>query len=205
MFDSGFFTVARVFRAPIRMHWSTPLGLLLGSFFQWPIALGTGLVIVLHELGHALMVKRAGARVVRIDVLPFGGRCLWKGQLGPTRRAAIAWGGVLAQLLLLLVTVALLAVLGFPHAGLLDDLAISFTLINGLFIFTNLLPVEPLDGAEAWPLLALAWRKSRRRAEATRINLLKDRALEGAEVPEELVTAMLAVLAEAKEHTHLRR
>lgn len=205
MFESGFFTVARVFRAPIRIHWSTPLGLALGSFFQWRIAIATALLIVLHELGHAAMVVRARARVVRIDVLPFGGRCLWRGNLGPTRRAAVAWGGVLAQLALLLVTVALLAAFGFPRAGLLDDLAVTFTLINGLYIFTNLLPVEPLDGAEAWPLLGLAWRKSRRRSEATRINLQKDRALDDAEIPDELKAAMLVALDEARQQTQLRR
>ena len=44
MFNTGYFTALRVFGAPLRIHWSTPLGLLLTCAFQWRLALGTGIV-----------------------------------------------------------------------------------------------------------------------------------------------------------------
>jgi Zn-dependent protease len=204
MFERGFLTVGKVFGAPLRVHWSAPLGLLITGFFVWPIALGTGLVILLHELGHAVVARRMGVRVVRIDVLPFGGRCLWSGNPRPMERAAIAWGGVLAQLLLLLVTAGLVKQLGFPQAGILDGLCMAFTLINGLLLFTNLIPVEPLDGAEAWPLLRMAWRNARRarlqprRSVAARVPHVTARALDRAEVPPELAKAMREALEQAR-------
>jgi Zn-dependent protease len=206
MFDRGFVTVARAFGAPIRIHWTTPLGLLLTGFFVWPIALGTGILIILHELGHAVVASRMGVRVLRLDVLPWGGQCAWVGNPRPIERAMIAWGGVLAQLLVLVLTIGALRHFGMPGAGVLDGLAVAFTLINGMLIFTNLVPVEPLDGAEAWPLLKMAWRNWQRarladlRIEATRINRLKDRALAPAEIPPQIQVAMRKALEEARRH-----
>lgn len=155
MLRTGFLTIARPFGIELRLHWSTPLGLLVFGGF-WPnLALGLGLLIGVHELGHAFVAKRFGAQVQQIDILPFGGVCRYAGNLSPLQKAAVAWGGVWAQGLVFAATVAAISVFGMPKAGLLDGLAMAFTVVNAMLIFTNLLPVEPLDGAEAWPLFKL--------------------------------------------------
>jgi hypothetical protein len=90
-----------------------------------------------------------------IDVTGFGGLCRWSGN--PTRfeRAAIAWGGVLAQGVLLVGAVAL-AFTGVwasvPGGNLLGG-ALIYT--NLMIMGLNLIPLPPLDGAEAWPLLGM--------------------------------------------------
>lgn len=155
MFTHGFLTIAKLWGIELRLHWSTPLGLLLSGAF-WPeLALGIALLIVLHELGHAFVAVRCGARVERIDILPFGGLCHFSGHLSPLAKSAVAWGGIWAQLLLLIGTVVVINIFGTPHEGVLDALAVAFTVINGMLIFTNLVPVEPLDGHEAWKLFGL--------------------------------------------------
>lgn len=164
--DRGFWTIARFRSAPIRVHWSVPLGMVV--FTRFTLAPGAWLAFFLlvlgHELGHALMVKLAKGQVLSVDVMGYGGMCRWSGSVTTIERSMIAWGGVLAQLLMLvLVQVALrFDALHFPgwydFAGVMID--------TNLFIMAiNLLPIRPLDGAEAWPLfpaLMERWRRYRR-------------------------------------------
>ena len=89
-----------------------------------------------------------------------GGRLapgLWLGE-----RALVAWGGVLAQLPILVVTLAVVAALGSPTQPFLADLVYAFTVTNAILIGLNLIPLGPLDGKEAWPLFGLWWKKRRR-------------------------------------------
>jgi hypothetical protein len=52
-------------------------------------------------------------------------------------------------------------------------LAQVFTTTNLWIIGFNLLPIEPLDGARAWPLFPLLWRRLRR-GPATVADTLRD-------------------------------
>jgi stage IV sporulation protein FB len=158
---------------PVRAHWTLPLGAFVfgrGRFVPgfW---LGFVLVVLIHELGHALVVRRFGLRVVSIDLHALGGECRWAGDPTPLQRARIAWGGVNAQLVALIVAVVVLAVLGPRGTPFVDDLADAFTFTNAYMIALNLIPIAPLDGAEAWKLPGLLrararTRKSRREAAA---------------------------------------
>jgi Zn-dependent protease len=78
-------------------------------------------------------------------------------------RAQIAWGGVNAQILVFIVAVAATGVLGEPADPFTAQLTRAFTVTNAWLIALNLLPIPPLDGAEAWKLGALI-RGRRRRA-----------------------------------------
>src|ERR1041385_1921625 len=91
-------TVAHYRGAPIGLHLSIALGLLFYSFGRWEPGAWVGftLVVLLHELGHAMLVSRYGLRVVAIDLHGFGGECSYSGEVTPWRRSVIAWGGVLA-------------------------------------------------------------------------------------------------------------
>jgi len=68
----------------------------------------------------------------------------------------VAWGGVLAQGLLLIVFLVgyfLLLYLPQPIIDLLAPAVVVFTFANIVLIIQNLWPRPPLDGAIAWKLL----------------------------------------------------
>jgi stage IV sporulation protein FB len=162
----GSLTIARPFGVPVRIHWSVPLCALLsglsltGGFHFVPGAvLAYTLLVLIHEAGHAFVVRRVGARALALDVTGFGGLCWWRGPVTPIQRACIAWGGIWAQMIVLAVTGALVLLLGPPphwFAAQMVDVAITTNLwLMGL----NLLPIPPLDGKDAWTLFPLLWRR----------------------------------------------
>jgi stage IV sporulation protein FB len=154
-----YLTVAHWRQAPIRVHVLTPVGVwFLTGGFQPGAWLGMILVILFHELGHAFIVHRVGGRARSIDVLPIGGLCHWQGDVTPIGRACIAWGGVWAQMVLAAATLLWMQL--FPaHSEFESQLTWSFTTRSGYLILLNLLPIAPLDGAEAWRLFPLWYRR----------------------------------------------
>ena len=160
-FRSGYLELFRWGRAPIRFHWSVPLGAFFFGHMRYVPGfwLGFVLTILIHELGHAAVVRAVGARVVSVDVLGIGGLCHWAGYTSPLGRACIAWGGVLAQAVLYAVTVLYMTVLGPPETWAMAELESAFTTSNLYIIVLNLLPVPPLDGSEAWRLPGLLWER----------------------------------------------
>ncbi|GMV14292.1 MAG: hypothetical protein AMXMBFR56_25160 [Polyangiaceae bacterium] len=175
MLDRGSLTIARLRGIPIRLHWTVPLGALVFSGFRFAPGFWTGflLLVLIHELGHAALVRAFRLRVEGIDITGFGGLCHWSGRATAAERGAIAWGGVLAQALLLGGTFAALALLGRPRTPFVAELVSVFTTTNLWLIGLNLLPVPPLDGYEAWKLvgtLARGGRLSRRKPGAERVD-----------------------------------
>jgi Zn-dependent protease len=160
----GYLTIGRWRGAPVRLHWTLPLVALMfgqGRFVPgfW---LGFVLIVLIHELGHAIMVRRFRCAVMSIDVHGMGGVCRWSGSPTAIQRAWIAWGGVLAQLVALAAAYVAVALAGPPGTLFTMHLAAAFTTTNVWLIALNLLPVPPLDGAEAWKLPGLLRRRRRR-------------------------------------------
>jgi Zn-dependent protease len=114
-------------------------------------------LVLVHEIGHAVLVRRYGLSVLSIDVHGAGGACRWAGQTSDVNRAKIAWGGVVAQALLLVATTLVAPVA--PGHPLVVQVVQTWTATNVLVIALNLLPVRPFDGAEAWTLFR--WRNVR--------------------------------------------
>jgi stage IV sporulation protein FB len=159
----GYFRVGRFRGAPVRIHWTTPIGaflfsgMIFGAAFA-PAAWAAFVVLVLvHEIGHAVIVRRCGLAVLSIDVHGAGGVCRWSGHASDVNRAKIAWGGVVAQTLLLVATTLVAPVA--PSHPLVGQVVQTWTATNLLMIALNLLPVRGLDGAEAWTLFR--WRNVR--------------------------------------------
>lgn len=164
-FQRGFVQVGRVAGVPVRLHWTAPLGALVLSGFHWApvrwlVVLG---LIVVHELGHAAVVKAVRARATAIEVTGFGGLCWWEGEVTPIGRAAIAWGGVAAQLLLLWAALAVEALGWKPASEAAWQVWSTLTFSNAWLIAINLLPFSPLDGGEAWSLPVLLGASLRQR------------------------------------------
>jgi Zn-dependent protease len=163
VWSRGFLTVARVRGIPVRFHWTTPLCAFIAGRLSFVPGLWVGylLLVLIHELGHAAVVRYHGHEVEGIDVHGLGGLCRWSGLATPIERATIAWGGVWAQLLILGGTYAALAALGDPTSAFVAQMAHAATIVNLWLIMINLIPLPPLDGAEAWPLFRLLWARRR--------------------------------------------
>lgn len=155
MFDRGYWKVGSLRGVPVRLHWTVLLGGLVLSGFTFAPAFWVAftLLVLVHEFGHAALVRRFGHRNLSIDVTGFGGLCRWSGHATAFERSAIAWGGVLAQAALLLVTVLVVLIVGSPSNPHASELVHVFTRSNALLIGINLLPFAPLDGGEAWKIL----------------------------------------------------
>jgi len=157
-FEDGFITIGRVGGITLRAHWSTPLGaLLMGSLRFRPVEWSLFVVLVLlHELGHALAARALRLRVYSADLTPFGGQCVHERPPSETAGALIAAAGPAANAFLcgasLLALRAGSDFLGPRTQSLLD----TFAMANFFIAVLNLLPIPPLDGARAWKLLGLA-------------------------------------------------
>lgn len=167
LFERGYLRLFAIKNIPVRAHWSVPLVCLLFSGFRvepgmW---LGVLVVILIHELGHAFIVHRSGLTNLGIDLTGFGGLCRWTGQPTTIQRAAVAWGGVLAQFALLAIVLVVLFFTGAPENLYLRQLVEAFTRANLFIAVLNLIPIRPLDGAEAWPWFKHVYqrRKSQRK------------------------------------------
>jgi hypothetical protein len=162
VFRSGYWTLMRVRGAPVRLHWSIPVVAVVfdGFRFQPGFILGFVLLVLLHELGHALLVWRTGHRVIGIEVTGLGGACAWAGDATAFERSLIAWGGVLMQAALYAAVWIALRVGGPPPNAFLWSLLSVFLGANLWLIAINLIPIPPLDGAEAWQLFQ-HWKRRR--------------------------------------------
>jgi Zn-dependent protease len=137
--------------------------------------------LIVHELGHALVARRQGIEVKRIDLFLFGGLTyMSRDAATPAEEFKIAAAGPLATLAVILVCVALdLAIVGghrLTHAIVLEDdikitpvlLSLSWLLpMNALLLVFNLVPAFPLDGGRI--ARALVWRITGDKIRGTRV------------------------------------
>jgi Zn-dependent protease len=137
--------------------------------------------LIIHELGHALVARRQGIDVKRIDLFLFGGLTyMSRDAATPAEEFKIAAAGPLATLVVILVCIALdLAIVGthrLTHAIVLEDdikitpvlLSLSWLLpMNVLLLVFNLVPAFPLDGGRI--ARALVWRVTGDKIRGTRV------------------------------------
>ena len=167
-------SVGRLFGIPITLHFTLPLGLFLfgGLRFAPGFWCAAMLLLVAHELGHAAVVRRTGHEVTQIVLHGLGGLCYWRGAASPMARAKIAWGGVLAQLAILVVACSVFMVWHEHRPRWARDVESALVTANFGLLALNLVPIRPLDGAEAWPLIGLfvGRMRGRRRKKAAQVN-----------------------------------
>src|SRR5689334_17206337 len=95
------------------VHWSIFViagVMVLASIKQPWVTLAAGLswlgLLLLHETGHAIMAQRKGCRATAIYLYPIHGLCCFEAPWSRFDHCLIAWGGVLAQLLVAVPLVA---------------------------------------------------------------------------------------------------
>jgi Zn-dependent protease len=115
------------------------------SIWGWKFGVGFVLLLLVHEYGHVIQLKREGVTDVSAPVfIPFLGALIWSKSLGGNA-AAEARVGLAGPILGSIGAVACVVL----HAVTGNDLfqALAFT---GFFLnLFNLLPVSPLDGGRA--------------------------------------------------------
>ena len=114
--------------------------------------------ILAHELGHALVARRHGIRVVEIDLWLLGGVARMEGEAhapGDELRYALAGPAVTACVLVCFGALDLL--LPASSSATLRSLIDYQVLINALILGFNLMPAFPLDGGRV--MRALLWRR----------------------------------------------
>ena len=156
------------------------------------VALGAAVLffgsIVLHELGHALVARRAGIEVSGIDLFFFGGVMKMSRDTDtPGKEFFVAVAGPLVTLAIVLAgTAAGVAIAGwtdFYEAARLGGngpsdaalLLVSFLVtMNAFLLVFNLVPAFPLDGGRI--ARAAIWKTTGDRTKATRLSGLVGQA-----------------------------
>jgi len=169
----GYFELCRVRRIPVRLHWSFPLGAVLPGLFigfrpaqSIYLCVGYILLIGVHEAGHSIAAAACRLRVLRIDITGFGGMCWTESPRSPKAALALYSGGLVAQSLLLLVTVVAIALLGRPPTLFLNCIVFMFTFVNLILFVGNAIPIaqrddsHPTDGFMIWNVLT--WMRKNR-------------------------------------------
>lgn len=138
--------------------------------------------LIVHELGHALVARRQGIEVKRIDLFLFGGLTqMSRDAATPGEDFKIAVAGPLATLGVILVCLAVdVAIVGehrLVHAVALDSgikitpvlLSLSLLLpMNVLLLLFNILPAFPLDGGRI--TRSIIWRATADKTRGTRVS-----------------------------------
>lgn len=137
--------------------------------------------LIVHELGHALVARREGIEVTRIELMLFGGITqMSRDAATPGEDFRIAAAGPLATVGFLVVCLGLDMVAVGPHrllhAAEFDTsvrmtpvrLALSWLLLWNLFLLVlNLVPAFPLDGGRI--ARSVVWRVTGSKQRGTRI------------------------------------
>ncbi len=86
----GAFRLGSFRGAPIDVHWSAVLGMFLfsGADFAPAHWLAWLLIVLVHEMGHAVLVRRYRLRVLGIVVHGIGGECVYMARAEPVHRRA---------------------------------------------------------------------------------------------------------------------
>jgi stage IV sporulation protein FB len=149
---------------PIFLHWTVFIA--LAWFYYRTRSVGdtaisfVGLfgLLLAHELGHAAVARWRRVEVGWIQLYFLHGVCAHEHPDTEEDDVFIAWGGVAAQLAVLIaafgVDLVLAAVSPAGHAAAVPLLRVLID-VNLFIMIVNLIPVPPLDGAKAWRALPL--------------------------------------------------
>lgn len=151
-------------------HWSVLLIgaiILLGATSEPAVALaGLGSyygVILLHECGHMVAARRKHSVVWSIELYPVWGITRFSEPYSHFDHCVIAWGGIVAQLVVAVPIVVLTETFGYTRFQPLNAILAIFGFFSIFVAAFNLIPAAPLDGSIAWGILPALFKRSRSR------------------------------------------
>lgn len=163
-------------RIPVSMHWTVLIVFIwLYLFFGNLLATIIGAVaffalLVAHEWGHVVVLRRRRIPIVSIELYGIHGRTTY-GLASTVDEIIVAWGGVGAQVAILLLALAVGYSLDKSTSpivlSVLGPILFVFTTLNVVLMIVVLLPIGPFDGHNAWaviPWIRGAIRRRRRAA-----------------------------------------
>ncbi len=163
-------------RTPVAMHWTVLLVPPWLYLLFWDLlatlvgSLAFFALLVVHELGHVFVLRRRRIPVESVTLYGLHGETRY-GFASPRDESLVAWGGVAAQLLVLVLAVAAAYLMpaSIPAlvSAILGPLYFIFVKVNIILMVVVLLPIGPFDGRAAWaaiPQMRAAARKRKRQA-----------------------------------------
>jgi stage IV sporulation protein FB len=115
------------------------------------------LMILVHEFGHVYFVRKFKYKVLGVSICFNGGECIHEPCKREIEEILIAWGGVIAQFILLIATIIIQALGNYIYPDLNTVFMTQFyeyaKLYNIIGIIYNLFPRDNLDGVKAWKIL----------------------------------------------------
>lgn len=156
------YQIGKFLGAPINLHVSVALAfvyfMLTRSYLDGAIMATCFLLLMLiHEMGHAWFVKKYGHELIEIKLFPIHGHCSYRYDSRFEPETLIYAGGLIAQILVLILFLALVVLLDF--LGLfsilrsIEPATNVFTKLNVFIIIFNSLPFPGLDGFYLWKRL----------------------------------------------------
>lgn len=158
------YTLGHWKHVPVQFHWSILLVLPWYYLSTWKLIeatialVGYAMLILVHELGHAWVAHWRGLHVYGISLYLFHGQCRVETPYREADDVWVAWGGIGAQILVLVAAILISYPLqAIPHDDheLLKPLFVMLIPINVMTIVINLIPMQPLDGHKAWRFIPL--------------------------------------------------
>jgi membrane-associated protease RseP (regulator of RpoE activity) len=173
-------------RVPVSMHWTVLLVFAWLYLFFWSL-LATAIasaaffsLLVAHELGHVAVLRARKISVERIELSGLHGK-ISHGWASAPDEILVAWGGVAAQLVVLLLAVVAGYLLDFQNpavATIAGPILLVFTKLNVFLMILALLPIGPFDGHAAWAAIPWLRKTIRKRRQVARdIKLFPEKGL----------------------------
>lgn len=112
------------------------------------------------SIGHAIVAKRLGYEPAAIVLRDIHGYCFIeyiKNDSFERDEAIIAWGGVIAQLVVALPLILIASTTNILNDRLMAPVVGVLGYYNILLVVINLLPLKTLDGSKAWRLFSILY------------------------------------------------
>jgi Zn-dependent protease len=162
-------------RIPVSMHWTVLLSFawLYLFFFDLTLTLIAApflfLLFVAHEYGHVFMLRRRKIAVSGIALFGIHGETSYNEYAAKANDVvAVAWSGVAAQLVIMLLALAVLDFTPFaaiPFGSLIAAaMYVVLVKINVFLMVIALLPIGPFDGHAAWQVIPRVRARLKRRS-----------------------------------------
>ena len=185
--EQNHWQLGRWLRIPVSMHWTVLIAVVWLYLFFWDL-LATAIasvaffgLLVAHEFGHVAVLRWRKIAVDSIELNGLHGRTshAWA---SPANQILVAWGGVGAQLAVLLVAAAAAALLDMRSLPLLAVIAgpmlFVFIKLNVVLMIVALLPLGPFDGHAAWQVIPwLRKTLGKRRRPSTVVEMFPEKKL----------------------------